>query len=160
VTGCLDKVRNLCQWNLNGELVYDWGRSHRIQDLALSPNGRHLVAMNHEHHIHIYNFVTRELEYEIDLKVKLASVAISQNSKYLLINEIGGEARMFDLDSRETVRSFNTGDRQGEFIIRGTYGGATESFVVTGSKGMSARRKCITHYLLTLRLRRSHLYLA
>jgi WD repeat-containing protein 26 len=137
VTGCLDKDRNLCQWNLNGELVYDWSRSHRIQDLAVSPDGNRLIAMENDSHVHIYNFVTRELEYEINLKARLGSVAVSQNSQHLLVNKNDGEARMFDLDNRETIRVFNTGDRQGEFIIRGTFGGANESFVITGSEGIS-----------------------
>ena len=134
MTGCLDKERNLCQWNLNGDLIYDWGRDHRIQDLAVSPNGHYLVAMD-IHHIHVYNFVTRELEYEMDLKVQLRSVSISQNSRHLLVNKKDGEARMLDLDTRETVRTFATGDKPGEFVIRSVFGGANESFVISGSEG-------------------------
>jgi WD40 repeat protein len=137
VTGCLDKDRNLCQWNLNGELIYDWGRHHRIQDLAVSPNGNRLVAMDCENHLHVYNFVTRELEYELDLKSNLGSVVISQNSRYLLVNKTDGEARMLDLDTRETVRTFSNGDAKEKYIIRGTYGGANESFVITGSESKS-----------------------
>lgn len=139
VTGCLDTERNLCQWNLNGELLYDWGQNHRIQDLAISPDGNRLIAliaMENVDHVYIYNFVTRELEYEINLKVKLLSVAVSQNSQFLLVNKNDGESRMFDLDSRETVRVFNSGDRQAKFIIRAAFGGANESFVITGSEGM------------------------
>jgi WD40 repeat protein len=136
ITGCLDKERNLCQWNLNGDLIYDWGQNHRIQDLAISPDSNRLIAMEHESHVYIYNLVTRELEYEVDLKARLYSVAVSQNSQHLLINKSDGEAQMFDLDNRETVRVFNSGDRQGQFIIRATFGGADEAFVVTGSEGM------------------------
>ncbi|KAH6665662.1 WD domain-containing protein [Halenospora varia] len=134
VTGCLDKVRNLCQWNLNGELVYDWGRNHRVQDLAVSPNGHRLVAMDTENQLHIYNFVTRELEYELDLKAKTSSISISQNSRYLLVNKKDGQARMLDLDTREAVRFFQSGDRGGLNVIRASFGGANESFVITGSE--------------------------
>lgn len=95
--------------------------------------------MEHVDHVYVYNFVTRELEYEINLKVKLISVAISQNSQYLLVNKSGGEARMFDLDTRETVRVFKSGNKQAEFVIRAAFGGAHESFVVTGSEGMPDR---------------------
>lgn len=135
ITGCLDKEKNLCQWNTRGELVYDWGRSHRIQDLSVSPNGHFLVAMECETHLYVYNFVTRELEYELDLKTKLASVSISQNSRYLLAHNVAGEARMIDLDTRETVRAFKSGEKAGQFVIRAAYGGANESFVVIGSEG-------------------------
>ena len=140
VTGCLDTERNLCQWNLNGGLIYDWGQNHRIQDLAISPDGSRLVAMENVDHVYIYNFATRELEYEINLKVKLVSVAVSQNSQHLLVNKNDGESRMFDLDSRETVRVFNSGDRQAKYIIRAAFGGANESFVITGSEGMFKKR--------------------
>jgi len=136
ITGCLDKEKNLCQWNIRGELTYDWGRAHRIQDLAVSANGHFLVAMECETHIYVYNFVTRELEYELDLKTKLASVSISQNSKYLLAHNVAGEARMIDLDTRETVRMFKSGEKAGLFVIKAAYGGANESFVVIGSEGM------------------------
>ncbi|KAE9364323.1 WD domain-containing protein [Stipitochalara longipes BDJ] len=134
ITGCLDKEKNLCQWNIRGELTYDWGRAHRIQDLTVSANGHFLVAMECETHIYVYNFVTRELEYELDLKTKLASVSISQNSKYLLAHNVAGEARMIDLDTRETVRMFKSGEKAGQFVIRAAYGGANESFVVIGSE--------------------------
>jgi WD repeat-containing protein 26 len=136
VTGCLDKERNLCQWNLSGELVYDWGRTHRIQDLAVSPNGHRLVAMDNSNHIHVYNFVTRELEYEMDIKVNLSSVSISQDSRCLLILTTDGEARMIDLDTRETLRFFRSGEKGGENVIKAAYGGANESFVITGSEGI------------------------
>jgi len=116
--------------------VFDWGRVHRIQDLAVSPNGHYLVAMENETHIYVYNFVTRELEYELDMDCRMGSVSISQNSRHLLVNKFDGETRMIDLDTRETIRSFRSGDKGGNFIIRAAYGGANESFVVVGSEGM------------------------
>ncbi|CAG8960081.1 hypothetical protein HYFRA_00010559 [Hymenoscyphus fraxineus] len=134
VTGCFDKSHNLVQWNLNGDKVYDWGRNHRIQDLAVSPNGHRLVAMDSDCHIHVYNFVTRELEYEMDMKAKLSSVSISQNNRYLLVNKKDGQARMLDLDTRESPKFFQTGDRGGINVIRATFGGANESFVISGSE--------------------------
>ena len=158
VTGCLDKERNMCQWNINGELIYDWGRSHRIQDLALSPNGRFLVAMEHDFKIHVYNFITREPEYEIDMKCKMGSVAISQNSRFLLVNKLDGEARMLDLETRETVRSFRNGEKGDLFAIRAYFGGANESFVVTGSLSMRTPQQ--HRFRLTISNRWPYLHLA
>lgn len=135
VTGCLDKERNLCQWDLRGVLVHDWKQTHRIQDLAVSPNGHYLVAMDNERRICVYNFVTRDLEYELESSSSNCSVAISQNSRYLLVNTVDGEPRMVDLDTQEKVRSFQTKQSGKEYIIRASYGGANESFVVHGSEG-------------------------
>lgn len=158
VTGCLDKQLNLAQWSLNGELIYDWGREHRIQDLAVSPNGHRLVAVDCENHIHVYNFVTRELEYQMDLEVWLRSVNISQDSRFLLVNKRDGKTRMLDLDTRETVRDFDTKDKAGNFVIRSTFGGANESFVISGSEGMSRSTK--TCSLADQSCRRQHIHLS
>ncbi|CZT49505.1 related to WD40 repeat-containing protein [Rhynchosporium secalis] len=134
IIGCLDKEKNLSQWNRNGDLVFDWGRTHRIQDVEISPNGQYLVAMDNETHIHIYNFVTRELEYEMDMKVRMSSVSISQDSRFLLVNKTDGEAQMVDLDVQAPIRTFKSGAKGGNFVIRATYGGANESFVIFGSE--------------------------
>lgn len=135
VTGCLDKDKNLCQWDLKGELVHDWKQPHRVQDLAVSPNGHYLVAMDNETHIYVYNFMTRDLEYDLESNSANCSVTISQNSRFLLVNTVDGEPRMVDLETQETVRSFQTKQTGGTFIIRASYGGANESFVVHGSEG-------------------------
>lgn len=129
--------------------MYDWGQTHRIQDLAVSPNGHYLVAMENETRIFVYNFVTRELEYELDMQVKMGSISISQDSRYLLINKLDGEAKMLDLETRENVRNFRSPDKGGHWIIRAAYGGANESFVVTGSEGKKA--SSIFYARLTLR---------
>lgn len=136
VIGSLSKDHNLCQWDVNGELLYDWGRVHRITDLAVSPDGHRLVAMDRANHIHVYNFVTRELEYEMDLKVELSSVSISEDSRFMLVSKVDGEARLFNIESRETVKIF-AGQKGGKFMIRSAFGGANESFVISGSEGRS-----------------------
>ena len=68
IIGSLDKVGSLVQWNLAGEKIHDWKGPQRIEELALSPDGRWLVAMDCAKHIHVYNFRTREFEYKLDLR--------------------------------------------------------------------------------------------
>ncbi|KAL7625104.1 hypothetical protein AAE478_004318 [Parahypoxylon ruwenzoriense] len=133
VTGALDKSHSLIQWNLSGEKVYDWNSSHRVEDLAVSPDGHWLVAMDGKNHIHVYNFITRELEYEMDLQVRLTSVSISQNSRHLLVNHQNGVAQVIDLILREPVQSY-TGHTGEKFMIRSSFGGADENFVISGSE--------------------------
>ena len=133
MTGCLHKEKNLCQFNIRGELIHDWRQSHRIQDLAVSPNGHYLVAMDHERHTYVYNFITRELEYDIPSVAKNCSVSISADSRYLLLNSVDAESRMIDLQNQEVVRTFVTKEVGGATIIRARYGGANESFVIHGS---------------------------
>jgi len=133
VTGCLDKEKNLVQWTDSGELVYDWGRSHRIQDLAISPDGNRLIAMDHNNQVHVYNLLTKGYIYSTDFESRLSSIEISADSRFLLVNRTDGEAQLYDLESRSVVKKY-TGAKGGEYVIRASFGGANESFVVAGSE--------------------------
>ncbi|KAI1131942.1 WD40-repeat-containing domain protein [Nemania abortiva] len=133
VTGSLDKVGSLVQWNLSGERMHDWRGPQRIEELTLSPDGRWLVAMDCDKHIHVYNFETREFEYKLDLKTRLTSLSISQNSRHLLVNQTNGVAQLIDLVLRTPVQHY-TGHAGGDFVIRASLGGADEMFVITGSE--------------------------
>ncbi|KAI0166823.1 WD domain-containing protein [Hypoxylon sp. FL1284] len=133
VTGALDKNHSLVQWNLEGEKLCDWNSTHRVEDLALSPDGRWLVALNAESAVYVYNFVNQELKYQMDLQHRLTSITISQNSRYLLVNHNNGMAQLIDLVLREPVQSY-TGFTGGHWMIRSTFGGANESFVISGSE--------------------------
>ncbi|KAI0884447.1 WD domain-containing protein [Annulohypoxylon maeteangense] len=133
VTGALDKTHGLIQWNLDGEKVHDWNSPHRVEDLAMSPDGHWLVASDGGTNVHVYNFVTRELEYQMDLQVRLTSISISQNSRHLLVNHNNGIAQLIDLIRREPVGTY-TGFTSENFMIRSAFGGADESFVISGSE--------------------------
>lgn len=101
----------------------------------MSLDGRWLVSMDVLGHLHVYNFLTHEYEYEIDLKVRATSITISRDSRFLLVNlPQQGAARLFDLQKREFVQRYK-GHTGGNFMIRSTFGGADESFVASGSEG-------------------------
>jgi WD repeat-containing protein 26 len=136
LTGSLDKEASLIQWDLFGERIYEWAGPPRIEELALSPNGRWLVAMDTDRHIHVYNYETREFEYKLDLKSRLTSLSISQNSRHLLVNQTNGYAQLIDLVLRTPVQQY-TGHLGGDYVIRASLGGADELFVITGSEGKS-----------------------
>ncbi|KAK0652268.1 WD40-repeat-containing domain protein [Cercophora newfieldiana] len=150
ITGSFDKDRSLCQWNLEGEQPYIWTKKHRTEDLAVSPDGHWLVAMDERNWLHVYNFVTRELEYEWDLKVRPTSVSISQDSRFLLVNKTDGEAQLIDIATRDAIQKYR-GHFGGEYTIRSGFGGANESFVISGSEdGMV----CIWHKLTGIPVQR------
>jgi WD40 repeat protein len=87
-----------------------------------------------EKRIHVYNLKTREEEYNIPLKVELTSVSVTRDSRYMLINRSDNEVQLLDIASAEVVQRF-VGQKQGNFVIRSTLGGAAENFVVSGSEG-------------------------
>lgn len=138
MTGSLDKKSQLCLWNLNGQLgqpSYSWSTDYRIQDCAISPDGRRLVTISTERQIYVYNFRTREEEYSILLKTHMTCLSISRDSRYMLINMANNEVQLIDIQTAEIVRRF-LGQKQGAFVIRSAFGGADENLIISGSEGL------------------------
>ncbi len=136
ITGSFDKSRPIYQWDLQGNCVHAWPRTHRTEDLALSRDQRWLVAIDEQCNLHVYNAIARELAYSLKLNVRATSISISRDSHYLLVNKADREAVLIDIETRETVRKY-TGQVTGQFTIRGDFGGANENFVISGSEGES-----------------------
>jgi len=151
--GTLDKRRSLRTFNLNGDLIHDWARKHRTQDVCGSQDGRWLVAIDEQRKIHVYNGMSRELEYELELHALPTSVAISEDCRHLLVNKKDGEAQLIDLVTRKLVHKF-LGHTGGECLIRAAFGGANESFIISGSEGRESshfffsRKKNIHRYCI------------
>ncbi|KAI2696961.1 hypothetical protein CBS147332_8924 [Penicillium roqueforti] len=133
VTASLDAESQLRHWSMRGQSLYTWKGGFRVQDCAISPDGRRLVAADTEAKIHVYNMLTYEEDYCLPLPSKPTSVAISKDSRHVLINLAEGEIQLVDMETTALVRQFK-GQKQGEFVIRSTFGGAAENFVVSGSE--------------------------
>ncbi|KAF7555970.1 hypothetical protein G7046_g6425 [Stylonectria norvegica] len=132
VLGTLDKNRGLCTFNAENDDMYEWGKKHRVQDVCGSIDGRWLVAVDDLHTIHVYNAITRQVEFDMKLQVRPTSVSISEDSRHLLVNRKDGEAILMDLITKTTVQKF-VGHTGGDCLIRSAFGGANESFVTSGS---------------------------
>ncbi|KIW07434.1 uncharacterized protein PV09_02274 [Verruconis gallopava] len=117
------------------ELVYTWSNdaNMRIFDVALSPDGQKLVALL-VYQILVYDFFTRELinRYEFG-KAMMTSVKISADSKHMLVGMNDNKIRLMAIDTGEVLQTFE-GHKQANFMIKSVFGGANESFVVSGSE--------------------------
>ena len=134
VTGSLDKQSQLCLWTLDGRPSYNWAVNYRVQDCAISADGQRMVIISSERHIYVYNFVTREEEYSILLRSKMTCLSLSRDSKYMLVNMVDNEVQLINIETAEIIRRF-LGQKQGEFVIRSTFGGADENLIISGSEG-------------------------
>ncbi|CAI7678555.1 unnamed protein product [Penicillium manginii] len=133
VTGSLDANSQLCLWSIRGPSIHRWKGSFRVQDCAISPDGKRLVAADTDFKIHVFDLDSREEDYCLSLSSKPTSVTISRDSKHLIVNLAEGEIQLIDLDTTDVVQRFR-GHKQGEYVIRSTFGGAGENFVVSGSE--------------------------
>jgi WD repeat-containing protein 26 len=134
ITGSFDRELSICQWDLQGECVHTWTKTHRTEDLSLSRDQRWLVAMDEQHHLHVYNFATREHLYDIALSARATSLSFSRDSRHVLVNKADNEAVLIDIETRDAVQRY-TGHSGGSFTIRSDFGGANENFVISGSEG-------------------------
>ncbi|KAM4056126.1 WD domain, G-beta repeat domain-containing protein [Hirsutella rhossiliensis] len=133
VLGTLDKNHSLCSFNVHDEGCIEWEKKHRVQDLCGSPDGRWLAAVDDSSNIHVYNGLTRELEYHMDMGGRPTSVSVSKDSRHLLVNKKDGEVHLIDLMTRNPIHKL-LGHKGGKFLIRSSFGGANESFVASGSE--------------------------
>lgn len=134
VTGSLDNQSQLCHWSVKGQAIFTWPGSYRVRDCAISPDGQRLVAISADKRLFVYDFVTRVEQYSLSLKLDLTSINISRDSQYMLVNMSDSEIQLLDIETAEVVRRY-TGQKQSEFMIRSTFGGAAENFIVSGSEG-------------------------
>ena len=135
VTGSMDKQSQLCVWDLeSGRKLYTWSSNYRVNDIAISPDGKRLITISSDRQIFVYNLATREEEYCLRLKSEMTCINISGDSKYMLINMADNELQLFEIESAELVRRF-IGQKQGEFVIRSAFGGSDENLIISGSEG-------------------------
>jgi WD40 repeat protein len=133
VTGSLDKRQPLNLWSQDGTFLHKWPANHRVQDLAVSPDGKRLVTISPDKQVYVYNLITKQEEYSMVLQKELTCVNISKDSKHILVNLAENELQLIDLDSAEVVQRF-IGQKQGTYIIRSTFGGTDENLVLSGSE--------------------------
>ncbi|KAL9583356.1 MAG: hypothetical protein Q9203_005117 [Teloschistes exilis] len=134
VTGSLNGTHRLCLWSLStGRQLHNWPVDYRVQDCAITPDGRRLVAISSQCQIVVYNFDTREEEYSILLQSRMTCITVSKDGRYMLINMSNGQIQLIEIETREFVRRFE-GQVQGEYVIRSCFGGADENLVISGSE--------------------------
>jgi WD repeat-containing protein 26 len=142
VTASFDRELNLCHWRAWGPQseakLHGWDGGYRALDCAVSPDGERLVVIDSEKGLHVYNFHTYEKEYQFTFPCKSTSVTISRDSKFMLVSLTDGEVQLLDIKTANVVRKFE-GQKQGKFIIRSSFGGAGENFILSGSEGMCFR---------------------
>lgn len=136
ITGSFDKDQSICSWNLGlaDSFPVVWTKDHRTEDLAVSPDGGWVVALDDQKRVHIYSGYTRGKVLSLELDTRGTSLSISRDSMHLLVNEQAGKATVYHLITQDILQKYEE-HKGGEFLIRCYFGGANEAFVLSGSEG-------------------------
>ncbi|KWU44917.1 WD40 repeat-like protein [Rhodotorula sp. JG-1b] len=161
VSGGMDS--KICFWDLAGNVTSYLTRCpSRIVDLVITPDGSKLICVGRadttEPHMIPSRTSSRSItpanagaqangnghptigarhekrvsRSELVQPRELTSVAVTSDSRYAIVSHAPKEILLIDLEDGTVVRKF-TGHDQGEFVIRTSFGGASENFILTGS---------------------------
>lgn len=140
VTASHDRNSQLCHWDLRSSEMerpaHTWPPGFRVLDVGITDDGHWLVALDSQSIIRVFDLHTYREELPIRSTGKMTGIKLSQDGNSVLVNLALGEVHIIDLITRDVIRKFR-GQKQGEFVIRGCFGGAAENFVVSGSEGMT-----------------------
>jgi len=129
VSGGIDK--NIFMMDIDGNEVKTWTCA-RINDLAISHDGKYMIVICQEKKIRIYNLEDKTEDY-IQETESITSLELSEDSQYLLVNISSHEIHIWDLENKRLIQKFR-GLKQSRFVIRSCFGGANQAFVGGGSE--------------------------
>eukprot|EP00271_Cylindrocystis_brebissonii_P002200 TRINITY_DN125_c0_g1_i1.p1 TRINITY_DN125_c0_g1~~TRINITY_DN125_c0_g1_i1.p1 ORF type:complete len:625 (-),score=84.67 TRINITY_DN125_c0_g1_i1:650-2524(-) len=138
VSGSLDKTMYL--WDTDGNELQCWKGPDmpRINDLAVSDDGKHMVSICNEKEIRIYSFEDG-VTHRLPENNSITSLAMSSDGRCILVNLSTGFIHLWDgISCRgappEEPAFKYTGQVQGRFVIRSSFGGSDQAFIVSGSE--------------------------
>jgi WD40 repeat protein len=120
-------------------------KSKKTSDLAVTPDDSKIIAVA-ERHIQIFDRASQSEVACLSEIASITSLSLSKNGNYLLVNmsmrsasnysDGEAEIHLWDLTKQKVVQQYR-GQRQVHFVIRSTFGGQDELFVVSGSEDTS-----------------------
>ncbi|KAK9456215.1 WD40-repeat-containing domain protein [Dipodascopsis uninucleata] len=132
LTGTLVYDKSMTLWNLDGSIEYEWS-GMRVYDLALTPDGKKVVAIVNKVCLHIYDLQERKKIAVIHSQSNMACVTVSRDSRYAIVNIPTQEIHIWDIEKVQLVHKC-VGQLQTKYIIRSCFGGVNDNFIISGSE--------------------------
>ncbi|KAL6744659.1 WD40-repeat-containing domain protein, partial [Haematococcus lacustris] len=130
-TGSVDKM--VCLMSVTGEELARWKRPYRVQDLAVSADGRCLVIAASDRHIHVLRLSDLR-EISLAESAPITCLALSADSVHLLVNLQPPSGPSLEYCQAADSASGTPRASAGRFVLRSSLGGAAATFVVQGSE--------------------------
>ncbi|KAF8402010.1 hypothetical protein HHK36_012961 [Tetracentron sinense] len=136
-------------WDLDGKELKAWkgARIPKVLDLAVTPDGEHLISILSENDIRIVNLKTND-ERVIKEKHAITSLSVSGDSKRLIVNLNSQEIHMWDIAGPLKQPWKYTGHKQGKYVIRSCFGGSNCQFIASGSENSQVCFCCLVFFLV------------
>lgn len=117
--------------------IYKWpneGSSLRINDCSISADGSRLAVITNDKRLLVYDFKTRIKIADWTMDDMLTCVNLSSDGATVLVSMNNSKLLLVDVEFGDTVQSYS-GLKQQQFVIRSSFGGAGDNFVISGSEG-------------------------
>ncbi|KAF9318920.1 hypothetical protein BG003_010336 [Podila horticola] len=135
VSGCEKKMLLMSD---QGDVRYTW--PFPVRDVAVSPDGRTLIAMGGTI-IRIISLDDMSELKKLEESDSITAISLSRDGRYLLANTTAKpahppqqrEIHLWNLEEGRIERRY-VGHKQGRYIIRSCFGGWGDRFVISGSE--------------------------
>eukprot|EP00835_Amoeboradix_gromovi_P002246 NODE_123_length_18841_cov_0.279693.p3 type:complete len:521 gc:universal NODE_123_length_18841_cov_0.279693:5974-4412(-) len=118
-------------WDLNGKMIHKWNIP-RITSIAKDPSSTLLCAVSGEKTIHVLNLNDKLQVRVFKESIPIVDIACSLLNPDLLITFHSNEIKIKNILTGK-INGKYTGHNHGKFVVQGSFGGANDCYVATGS---------------------------
>lgn len=114
--------------------IVSWQTIHIAEVFDISGDSQWLVAGDYHQNLWVYRLEDRKLMYSRDLGSRICFVDFGRGSRQVLIRDVLGQIKLFDVAAARTVRKYDYGSED-ECVLSAKFGGKDDSLVVAGGIG-------------------------
>lgn len=134
VCGSYEPHNRISTCDLEGNELEVWEgvRLPKVSDLAVTPDGNHLIICSNRE-IWIRD-LSRGKEWAITEENSITSFSLSRDGRSFIVNLNSQEIHLWSILEGRTVPDKFTGHKQGNYVIRSCFGGSNCLFIASGSE--------------------------
>lgn len=138
--------RSICMWDLDGREIECWKgqRTQKVSDIAMTDDGKWLVSVCKDSVISLFDR-EENVERLIEEEDMITSFSLSNDNKYLLVNLLNQEIRLWNIEGDPKIVSRYKGHKRSRFIIRSCFGGYKQGFIASGSEDSQVKTHSFLH---------------
>jgi WD repeat-containing protein 26 len=142
VSGAMDRrIYEWDAWSGSNAPTGSYAPSARVNDMAVTGDGKRLVVICTDNHIQVFDTATRRELARMVESPSITSLSLSFDGRFLLVNTSANdverpEIHMWDLLEGRMCKKFK-GFKQKRYVIRACFGGYDQMLVLCGSEDNS-----------------------